>query len=237
MIKFCCLFYYLYLNFATYTKVNTQEEILRKKLSDYYSKIFEKELIDEIVKVGHFDKIKSGEIMIDIGEDMTHIPLILNGVVKIKRIEKSGEELVLYFLERGDTCAISFVNCINRKKSIFKGVVEQDMEAIFLPVTYIDDWLSKFGSWRHFIIDSYHFRLIEMVEAIDSLAFMKMHERLYKYLIDKVKITKDVNLEITHQEIADDMHSSRVVITRLIKQLHEEGRIYSSRSKIQVLDF
>ena len=73
--------------------MNTHEEILRKKLSDYYSKIFEKELIDEIVKVGHFDKIKSGEIMIDIGEDMTHIPLILNGVVKIKRIEKSGEEV------------------------------------------------------------------------------------------------------------------------------------------------
>jgi CRP/FNR family transcriptional regulator len=217
--------------------VNSQEEILREKLSDYYSKIFEVELIDEIVRVGHIDKIKSGEIMIDIDQDMTHIPLILNGVVKIKRREKNGEELLLYFLERGDTCAISFVNCINRKKSIFKGVVEQDLEAIFLPVAHIDDWLAKFKSWRHFIIDSYHFRLIEMVEAIDSLAFMKMHERLFKYLTDKVKITKDVNLEITHQEIADDMHSSRVVITRLIKQLHEEGRIYSTRNKIRVLDF
>ena len=217
--------------------MNSQEEILREKLSDYYSKIFEVELIDEIVRVGHIDKIKSGEIMIDIDQDMTHIPLILNGVVKIKRREKNGEELLLYFLERGDTCAISFVNCINRKKSIFKGVVEQDLEAIFLPVAHIDDWLAKFKSWRHFIIDSYHFRLIEMVEAIDSLAFMKMHERLFKYLTDKVKITKDVNLEITHQEIADDMHSSRVVITRLIKQLHEEGRIYSTRNKIRVLDF
>jgi len=217
--------------------VNNQEEILREKLSEYYSKIFEEELIDEIIKVGHIDKIKSGEIMIDIDQDMTHIPLILSGLVKIKRKEKNGEELLLYFLERGDTCAISFVNCINRKKSIFKGVVEQDLEAIFLPVAHIDDWLAKFKSWRHFIIDSYHFRLIEMVEAIDSLAFMKMHERLFKYLTDKVKITKDVNLEITHQEIADDMHSSRVVITRLIKQLHGEGRIYSTRNKIRVLDF
>jgi len=224
-------------NITIYTEVNSQEVILKEKLSDYYSNIFEEELIDEIVKVGHFDKIKSGELMIDIGEDMTHIPLILNGVVKIIRKEREGEELVLYFLERGDTCAISFVNCINRKKSIFKGVVEQDLEAIFLPVEHIDDWLTKFKSWRHFIIDSYHFRLIEMVESIDSLAFMKMHERLFKYLTDKVKITKDVNLEITHQEIADDMHSSRVVITRLIKQLHDEGKIYSTRNKIKVLDF
>ena len=224
-------------NITIYTEVNSQEVILKEKLSDYYSNIFEEELIDEIVKVGHFDKIKGGELMIDIGEDMTHIPLILNGVVKIIRKEREGEELVLYFLERGDTCAISFVNCINRKKSIFKGVVEQDLEAIFLPVEHIDDWLTKFKSWRHFIIDSYHFRLIEMVESIDSLAFMKMHERLFKYLTDKVKITKDVNLEITHQEIADDMHSSRVVITRLIKQLHDEGKIYSTRNKIKVLDF
>jgi len=217
--------------------MNNQEEILRDKLGEYYSDLFEAELIDEIVKVGHFDKIKSGELLIDIDDEMTHIPLILDGVVKIIRQEKEGDELLLYFLERGDTCAISFVNCINRKKSLFKGVVDQDMEAIFLPVEHIDDWLMKFKSWRSFIIDSYHFRLIEMVESIDSLAFMKMDKRLLKYLNDKVKITKDVDLEITHQEIANDLNTSRVVITRLIKQLHDKGKIYSTRNKIRVLNF
>jgi CRP/FNR family transcriptional regulator len=111
------------------------------------------------------------------------------------------------------------------------------MEAIFLPVEHIDDWLMKFKSWRSFIIDSYHFRLIEMVESIDSLAFMKMDKRLLKYLNDKVKITKDVDLEITHQEIANDLNTSRVVITRLIKQLHDKGKIYSTRNKIRVLNF
>lgn len=217
--------------------MNTQEIILREKLSEYYSDVFEEELIDEIIKVGHFDKVKSGELMIDIGSEMTHIPLILSGVVKIIRKEKSGNEIVLYFLERGDTCAISFVNCINRKQSIFKGVVEKDIEAVFLPVEHIDSWLVKYKSWRHFIIDSYHFRLIEMVESIDSLAFMKMSERVLKYLTDKVKITNDVDLEITHQEIANDLNSSRVVITRLIKELHDEGKIFSTRNKIKVLEF
>lgn len=217
--------------------MNSQELILREKLGEYYTNVFEQELIDEIIRVGHFDKIKGGEIMIDIGSDMTHIPLILDGVVKILRQEKEGEEIVLYFLERGDTCAISFVNCINRKQSIFKGVVEKDIEAIFIPVQYIDEWLAKFKSWRHFIIDSYHFRLIEMVESIDSLAFMKMSERLLKYLTDKVKIHNDVDLDITHQEIANDLNSSRVVITRIIKQLHDEGKIFSTRNKIKVLEF
>jgi len=216
--------------------VNNQENFLREKLNDYYSTIFEERLIDEIVKVGHFETIKSNKLMIDIGEEMTHIPLILSGIVKIIRKENE-KELVLYFLEKGDTVALSFANCINRKRSIFKGVVEQDMEAVFIPVNLIDNWLVNYNSWRTYIIDSYHFRLIEMVESIDSLAFMKMNERLFKYLNDKVKITKDINLEITHQEIADDLNSSRVVITRLLKQLHDEGKIYSTRNKVRVLDF
>jgi CRP/FNR family transcriptional regulator len=217
--------------------VDTQELILREKLNDYYANIFEPELIDEIVKVGFIEKIKAGNHLIDIGEDLTHIPLILSGVVKIIRKEKDGDELVLYFLERGDTCAISFVNCINRKKSIFKGVVENDTEAIFLPVDKIDNWLVRFKSWRFFIIDSYHFRLIEMVESIDSLAFMNMNQRVFKYLTDKAKINRDVDLTITHQQIADDLNTSRVVVTRLLKQLHEDGKIYSTRNKIKVLDF
>ncbi len=216
--------------------MNGQEALLKEKLSEYYADIFESDLVDQIVKVGFLDKYKQGEILIDIGENMTHIPLILNGAVKIIRQEKEGEELVLYFLEKGDTCAISFINCINRKESIFRAVVDAETEAIFLPVEHIDDWLSKYKSWRHFIIDSYHFRLIEMVESIDGLAFMNMNQRLMKYLSDKAKVQKTQDLEVTHQEIADDLNTSRVVVTRLLKQLHSEGKVYSTRNRVRVND-
>ncbi len=216
--------------------MNTQEIILREKLGEYYATIFEKELIDEIVEVGFIDKYKAGEILVDIGENMTHIPLILNGAVKIIRQEKEGEELVLYFLEQGDTCAISFINCINRKESMFRATVENDTEAVFVPVEIIDDWLAKYKSWRNFIIDSYHFRLIEMVESIDGLAFKNMTQRLLKYLSDKAKINHDINLEITHQEIANELNTSRVVVTRLIKKLHNDNKIFSSRNKVKVLE-
>ncbi len=214
-----------------------QEKILREKLANYYGEVFESELIDEIVQVGFLDKIKSGSTMIEIGDKMTHIPLILEGVVKIIRQEKEGEELVIYYLEQGDTCAISFINCINRKESIFRGVAEKDTEAIFIPVEKVDEWLANFRSWRSFIIDSYHFRLLEMVESIDSLAFMNMSERIHKYLSNRVKISKDMDLKITHQEIADDLNTSRVVVTRILKELHENGKVYSTRNKIRVLDF
>ena len=145
--------------------------VLREKLNDYYASIFEEELINEIIEVGFLQSIKSNELLIDIGDKMTHVPLILSGAVKIIREDKNGDEIALYFLEKGDTCAISFINCINKTESMFRGVTEKDTEGIFIPVSIIDEWLVKYKSWRHFIIDSYHMRLIEMVETTDSLAF------------------------------------------------------------------
>lgn len=212
--------------------MNTDKEIIREKLTDYYSDIFEDELIEEIINLGIFRSIESGGTLIDIGDKMTHIPLILNGAIKIIREDKNGDEITLYFLEKGDTCAISFVNCINRTNSMFRGVAEKETEGIFVPVEKVDDWLKKYESWRHFIIDSYHMRLIEMVESIDSLAFMKLDDRLLKFLTDKVKIMKDNVLVITHQEIANDLNTSRVVVSRLLKQLENEGKVKIRRNRI-----
>jgi CRP/FNR family transcriptional regulator len=214
----------------------TEKELIREKLVSNYELIFEEKLIDEIVEVGTLQSLKTGEVLIDVDDEMTHIPLLINGVVKIMRVDESGDDIVLYYLEKGDTCAISFVNCINRSKSMFKGIVKKDMEGVFIPVYLVDDWLKKYESWRHFIIDSYHFRLIEMVESIDRLAFLKLEERVYKYLNDKVAIEKNNTLIITHQEIADDINTSRVVISRLLKRLENEGKIAIRRNKIIIED-
>ena len=214
--------------------INTDKVLLRAKLDDYFSEIFEKELINEIVDYGIFRTIASGETLIDIGDKMTHVPLILSGAVKIIREDKKGDEIALYFLERGDTCAISFVNCINNSQSMFRGIAEKETEGIFVPVSKIDEWLMKYKSWCHFIIDSYHMRLIEMVESIDSLAFMKLDDRLHKYLVDKVKIMQNNTLIITHQEIADDINTSRVVVSRLLKILENEGKVIIRRNRISI---
>ena len=212
--------------------MTTDKDILRKKLNDFYSTIFEAELIDEIIETGILRTIDSHELLIDIGDKMTHIPLILSGAVKIIREDDKGDEIALYFLEKGDTCAISFINCIHKTESMFRGVTEKETESIFVPVNKIDNWLIKYESWRRFIIDSYHMRLIEMVESIDSLAFMKLDDRLLKYLTDRVKIMNNNVLKITHQEIADDLNTSRVVISRLLKILENEGKIKIRRNRI-----
>ena len=210
---------------------------MRTKLQDYYSFIFEKELLHEIIQFGHLVTLKKDDLLIDVGSAITSVPLLLNGAVKIVREDKNGDEIVLYFLERGDTCAISFVNCLNKSKSKVRGIAEKDSEAIYVPVKKLEEWMAKYKTWREFVIESYSSRLDEMIEAIDTLAFMKMDERLYKYLTDKVKILRSTTLNTTHQEIAIDLNTSRVVVSRLLKQLENSGKITLHRNKIEVLEF
>ena len=211
-------------------RTKTKEE----KFHKIFAPKFEKELYNEILEIGIFDTIDKGDYVIDIGDELKYIPLLLQGAVKIIREDQNGEEILLYFLERGDTCAISFVNCINLKKSLFRGIAERNTEFIMIPVTKLEEWLVKYKSFRKFIIDSYHNRLIELAKTIESLTFMKLDERLIQYLEAKVKIMRTRNLNITHQDIACDLHTSRVVVSRLLKTLEKHHKVELGRQKIRV---
>ncbi|MCK5638743.1 MAG: Crp/Fnr family transcriptional regulator [Flavobacteriaceae bacterium] len=211
--------------------------MIREKLNEFYKVVFEEELINEIVEVGTYKKIRENELLLDIGDNFNRIPLMLTGAIKISRETDNGDEIVLYFLERGDTCTITFGSGLHSSKSKVRGVAEKPSEVIFIPVEKLEEWLVKYASWRSFVIDSYNIRLNEMLEAVDTLAFMKMDQRLYKYITDKVKIMRNTTLKTTHQEIAIDLNTSRVVVSRLLKQLENEGKIKLFRNRIEVLDF
>lgn len=208
---------------------------LKEQLHKHFEDIFETRLINEIAKNGIYKTYEKGEMLLDIGDEMTHIPLILNGLVKVLREDQHEDEILLYFLEERDTCAISFVNCINQSKSMFRASVEEDTECILFPVAKIEEWVTKYKTWRVFLIDSYHNRLLELGDAIRSLAFLKLDDRVYKYLAKQVDLKHSGNLSITHQEIANDLHTSRVVVSRLLKALEHEGKIKLGRNKIDVL--
>lgn len=211
--------------------------MIKEKLEEYYNVVFEPELLDEIAEVGTYKFVKENELLLDIGDEFHQIPLMLTGAIKISRETNAGEEIVLYFLERGDTCTITFGSGLQSSRSKVRGVAEKDSEIIFIPVEKLEEWMVKYPTWRSFVIDSYNIRLNEMLEAIDTLAFMKMDQRLFKYLIDKVQIMRSTTLNTTHQEIAVDLNTSRVVISRLLKQLENEGKIKLYRNKIEVVDF
>lgn len=203
-------------------------------LKDLYGYLFEDELIEEIHEVGRLQKVMQGNFLIDIGDDITFMPLILKGAIKIMSEDDHGDDLLLYFIEKGDTCAMTLSCCVKQGKSNIRAVAESDVELLMIPVDKMEDWMGKYRSWRAFILDSYHNRMQELLETIDTLAFMNMDERLLKYLQDKAMVNHDDVIHATHQEIASDLHTSRVVISRLLKKMEREGKIDLQRSQIKV---
>jgi len=206
-------------------------------LTQSYGYIFEEALIDEIVKVAAFKEFKADDYLIEIGDYIKSMPLLLHGAIKILREDDNGDELLLYFLERGDTCAMTLTCCMGQAKSRIRAIAETDGSLLMIPVGKMEDWLTKYKTWRNFVFDSYNVRLMEMLEAIYTLAFMNLDERLYKYLTDKAKVIGNTEIHNTHQEIAYEMHTSRVVISRLLKALEIEGKIKLHRNKIEILQF
>lgn len=207
---------------------------MRTELEEAYGFLFEKELIDEIVESGTIKTVSAGARIIEIGDYVTGMPLLLNGAIKILREDNDGDELLLYFLERGDTCAMTLSCCLGQTKSEIRAIAENDTTLIMIPISKMEKWTAKYKSWRNFVFDSYHTRLSEMLDTIDTIAFLNMDERLMKYLQDKVKVNADENLHSTHQEIAYDLHTSRVVVSRLLKKLENEGKISLKRNHITV---
>ena len=210
---------------------------MRAILDQAYSYIFEEALLDEIAKVAIYKEFKADDYLIEIGDYIKTMPLLLTGAIKILREDENGDELLLYFLERGDTCAMTLTCCMGQSKSRIRAIAETDGAMLMIPVEKMEEWLTKYKTWRNFVFDSYNVRLNEMLEAIDTLAFMNLDERLYKYLTDKAKVIGDTEIKNTHQEIAYEMHTSRVVISRLLKALELKGKIKLYRNKIEILQF
>lgn len=192
-------------------------------------------LIAEILDVGIIKSFLKDDIIIDTNQTIKYIPLLLIGNIKILREDDAGNDLLIYFLEAGETCTMSLTCCMGTSKSKIRAVAEQDSTLVMIPVQKMQEWFHNNHSWRNFILESYQARFDEMLDAIDSIAFLKMDERLHKYLLNKAILNSTNTIEIKHQEIAEDLHSSRVVISRLLKQLEKEEKIALGRNKIEIL--
>lgn len=207
-----------------------------KEIQDNYGSIFEKELIDEIVQVGTIKEVPEGYKLIEIGEYIKGMPLLLSGAIKILSEDKEGDELLLYYLEKGDTCSMTLSCCLAQSKSEIRAIAENDAKLIMIPIQKMEEWTATYKSWRTFVFESYHNRLKELLTTIDTIAFQNMDERLVGYLKEKIRINNENTIRNTHQEIAYDLHSSRVVISRLLKKLEDLGKIELHRNYIKIIN-
>lgn len=206
-----------------------------QELKIHYGHLFENELLQEIGNVSTLKNIPEGTKIMDVGQTLTKMPLLLEGAIKILRDDDNGDELLLYFLEKGDTCAMTLTCCTGNAKSEIKAITEIDTKLIMVPVQYMEIWMGKYKSWRDFVLESYQTRMLELLNTIDKIAFLKMDERLLNYLKDKAMINGDSNIKTTHQEIAYELHTSRVVISRLLKKLELQKVIVLHRNSLELL--
>ena len=202
------------------------------ELKQLFGNIFEEALSHEIAKVGTLREVPEDYMLIDIGEQIKGIPLMIEGAIKIYRENPNGDELLLYYLEEGDSCTLTYAWDMSASKSKIRAVSELPSKLIMIPLNQMEHWEEKFPSWRNFLFRSYQTRMDELIETLDSLAFDGLEKRLLNYLTEKKRVNGKNELQITHQNIAQELHSSRVVISRLLKKLELSGKIKLKRNEI-----
>ena len=206
-------------------------------LKEHLGYVLEDGLLEEMAQVAKVRETATDEIVVNVGDHLQMIPIVIEGSIKISRENDNGEELLLYYIEGGDTCAMSLQCCTRKIDSQIKATSMEPSLLLMFPAENMEHWMDQYKSWRQYILNSYHSRMIELMESIDAIAFMNLDQRLLKYLSDQAKILGSVEINHTHQQVADDLHSSRVVISRLLKQLETKGEIKLHRNKIILLNF
>jgi len=209
--------------------------IQKQLLFNHFGNLFENELIEEMIFLGELKSFKANDILIDLNDVISHMPIVLNGAIRIMREDDNDGELLLYYLEKGDTCAMSMTCCLGNKKSNIRASAETDGELIMIPVKKMDEWLAKYPTWRSFVLNGYQDRLDEMIRAIDNLAFNDSKSRLKNYLIEVASVNKSRTVNKTHAEIAYELNTSRVVVSRLLKALENENFIEQQRNMITII--
>lgn len=196
---------------------------------------FGDELIAAIEKEAIEKSFKAGEVIIRTGQYIKSTVLVLSGRIKIYRENEDGGEFLIYYLGSGEACAVSMICSLQSRTSEIMAQAEEDTDVLMLPIQLMDELMNKYKSWNQFIIQTYRSRFDELLSVVDNIAFRNMDERLEFYLARFAGKTGKKNLELSHQQIADDLNSSREVISRLLKKMEQQKRLKLHRNMIELL--
>lgn len=196
--------------------------------------LFEKELLDEILNAGEQRHFAPNEVLMRKGQFIRSTLLILSGNIKVYREDDEGNEFLMYYLRPGEACALSLVCAAKHEASPILAKTDTDTEAILIPVDLMTEWMAKYKSWYQFVIETYRSRFEELLSTIDSVAFRSMDERLEFYLRRAEEVSGKNILDVSHQQIAQELNSSREVISRLLKKMEQRGMIQLRRNAIEI---
>jgi len=202
---------------------------------DQFKTLFEPELVKALEEKATPVHIKEGETILEIGQIIRTVPIILSGLVKVSRIDDDGKELLLYYVNPNESCAMTFTCCMQQHVSEIKAVAEEDVFMLAIPIGLMDEWLVKFPTWKNFVMKTIRNRFNEMLHVIDQIAFQKLDVRLVNYLKEKSKVTGSTLINLSHEQIASELATTRVVISRLLKALENDKKLLLYRNQIKLL--
>ena len=205
------------------------DDLLRKSYP-----LFEDGLVDEIEKTGEYRTFQANEVLMRKGQFIRSTMLVLNGLIKVYREDDEGNEFLMYYLKPGEACALSMVCAAKQEASPIMAKTVAETEVMMVPVDSMSEWMSKYKSWYQFVIETYRSRFDELLVTLDNVAFRSMDERLEFYLKRAKDAQKTNTLEISHQEIANELNTSREVISRLLKKMEQKGRLSLHRNAIEL---
>ncbi|HEX5170030.1 MAG TPA: Crp/Fnr family transcriptional regulator [Cyclobacteriaceae bacterium] len=197
---------------------------------------FDQDLKEIISKKGVLKTFSTGEQIMRPGQYFQSVMLVVRGRIKLYREGDDGNEFFIYLLEPGNACALSMVCAAKNEKSQMLATAIEETEVIMIPVSLMDELMKNHRSWYYFVLETYRNRFEELLQVVDSIAFKSMDERLEFYLQNLAQKFNQNELNITHQQIADDLNSSREVISRLLKKMEKEKKLKLNRNSIELLE-
>ena len=199
-----------------------------------FEPFFEPELMEKVRANSTLMNLTSGDVMLKVGKPVWGIPLLAKGTVKISRVNDEGQEILLYYVKAGETCAMSFTCWMTTQVSSVKSTAEEECVLYVIPGKVADEWMQQYPSWKKFVMNTILDGFTEIVKSIDDVAFKKMDDRLMSYLKEKSKISGSALINLTHQQVADELGTNRVVISRLLKKLEVDGHVLLFRNQIKL---
>ncbi len=196
---------------------------------------FEPPLQERISEASFIKNFKAGEMLMRTGQNIRSTALILTGLLKVYREDDEGNEFFMYYLQPGQACALSMVCATSQQTSQLMVKAVADAEVIMVPLEYMEKWMGEFKTWYQFVVETYRARFEELLITIDHVAFRNMDERLEFYLKKHQQVLRSNSIPITHQEIANELNSSREVISRLMKKMEERGKIKLHRNHVEII--
>lgn len=194
-----------------------------------------KDLLDRLLKEGTVRTFAPDSVIIEEHDYIKNVPIVLSGSIKVFKLDEDGKEILLYYIKPGESCVMSFLGAACNGTSKIRAVVEEQAEVLILPVHKAIDLIRDNPVWLEFIFQLYNKRFEELLAVVNAVVFQKVDDRLWEFLKTKSKLLNTTELEITHQQVADELGTAREVVSRLLKQLERNNKIILSRNKIKVL--